>query len=109
MKKFGVEIKVQMIFVFQSLVFFQFARSPAQPDKVSVIGAAEKVDECIDELLNLEEEYLQELADRDEDDRYIPPTSRKGATPKNKPQKNSKVFATFCFIVFASPDLILAA
>ena len=109
MKKFGVEIKVQMIFVFQSLIFLQFARSPAQPDKVSVIGAAEKVDECIDELLNLEEEYLQELADRDEDDRYIPPTSRKGATPKNKPQKNSKVFTTFCFIVLASPDLILAA
>ena len=60
-----------------------------------MIGAADKVDECIDELLNLEEEYLQELADRDEDDRYIPPTSRKGATPKNKPQKNSKVFFVF--------------
>ena len=60
---------------------------------MSVIGAAEKVDECIDELLNLEEEYLQELADRDEDDRYIPPTSRKNQSGAKggKPQKNSKV------------------
>ena len=72
----------------------QFARSPAQPDKVSVKGPADKVDECIDELLNLEEEYLQELADRDEDDRYIPPTSRqnqkqggKGGKGQPKTQK----------------------
>jgi len=58
MKDFGVEIKI--------------GRSPADPDKVSVIGPSEKVEECIDHLLNMEEEILQEIADREEDDVYKP-------------------------------------
>ena len=37
-------------------------------------GPSEKVEECIDHLLNMEEEILQELAQRDDDmpDRYRP-------------------------------------
>jgi predicted PilT family ATPase len=70
--QFGVELKI--------------GRSPAQPDKVSVIGAHEKVEECIDYLLNLEEEYLQELAEREDDDRYIP---QKKPTKKSHPRNTS--------------------
>jgi len=58
MREYDVDIKI--------------GRSPAQPEKVSVIGSHEKVELCIDYLLNMEEEILQELAERDEDDRYIP-------------------------------------
>ena len=50
----------------------QFGRSQAQPDKVTVIGAADKVEECIDHLLNLEEEILQEIAERSEESRLRP-------------------------------------
>ena len=53
---------------------FKIGRSPAQPDKVSVTGPSEKVEECIDHLLNMEEEILQELAEREDDmpERYRP-------------------------------------
>ena len=68
------------------------------------MGPADKVDECIDELLNLEEEYLQELADRDEDDRYIPPTSRQNQKSQGgkggKAQKNTKVILIDYFKYF---------
>ena len=65
-------------------------------------GPADKVDECIDELLNLEEEYLQELADRDEDDRYIPPTSRQnqkqgGKGGKGQPKTQKVLYKILVF------------
>merc|ERR1711887_11996 len=72
MKDYDVEIKI--------------GRSPAQPDKVTVTGSHEKVEECIDYLLNLEEEYLQELAEREDDDRYIP---QKKPTKKSHPRNTS--------------------
>jgi hypothetical protein len=53
-------------------VEIKFGRSQAQPDKVTVIGAATKVEECIDHLLNLEEEILQEIAERSEESRQRP-------------------------------------
>ncbi|CAG5097692.1 Oidioi.mRNA.OKI2018_I69.XSR.g15189.t1.cds [Oikopleura dioica] len=53
-------------------VEIKFGRSQAQPDKVTVIGAADKVEECIDHLLNLEEEILQEIAERSEESRLRP-------------------------------------
>ena len=53
--------------------FVKFGRSQANPDKVSVTGSSiEVVDECIDHLLNLEEEILQEIAEREEDDVHRP-------------------------------------
>ena len=67
---------------------FQIGRSPAQPDKVTVTGAHEKVEECIDYLLNLEEEILQELAEREDDDRYIPPSNKFNKEKNKKPNKN---------------------
>jgi len=76
MKDYDVEIKI--------------GRSPAQPDKVTVTGAHEKVEECIDYLLNLEEEILQELAEREDDDRYIPPSNKFNKEKNKKPSKNSQ-------------------
>lgn len=75
MKEFDVEIKI--------------GRSPAQPDKVSVTGPSEKVEQCIDHLLNMEEEILQEIADREDD---APPSRFKPGQPdkfdKKKPAGN---------------------
>lgn len=65
-------------------VNIKIGRSPAQPDKVSVIGPADKVEECIDHLLNLEEEMLQELADRDDDEVYKPKKVSHFDEKKNK-------------------------
>ena len=48
---------------------------PAQPDKVSVTGPAEKVEECIDHMLLMEEEILQELAEREDVEVFRPPKS----------------------------------
>lgn len=72
MGDFDVEIKVRMPFGSLNHKFIQFGRSQAQPDKVTIIGAASKVEECIDHLLNLEEEILQEIAERSEESRQRP-------------------------------------
>jgi len=75
MNEFSVDIKI--------------GRSPAQPDKVSVTGPSEKVEECIDHLLNMEEEILQELAEREDDmpERYRP---KKTTWEEKKVPKNPK-------------------
>ena len=89
-----------MFFIFNVITIIQIGRSPAQPDKVSVIGAHEKVEECIDYLLNLEEEYLQELAEKAEDDRYIPQKGQGGKSRGNKPHKSvSLLTIIFAFMV----------
>ena len=82
MGDFDVEIKVKSMSCLEAtsirsysiLIYkiIQFGRSQAQPDKVTVIGAATKVEECIDHLLNLEEEILQEIAERSEESRQRP-------------------------------------
>jgi len=38
--------------------------------------------------LNLEEEILQELAEREDDDRYIPPSNKFNKEKNKKPSKN---------------------
>ena len=55
---------------------------------MSVQGAHDKVEDCIDYLLNLEEEILQELADREDDERYIP-QQQKFKQQKEKKSNNS--------------------
>jgi transcription antitermination factor NusA-like protein len=57
MKEFGVDIRIG---------------KGADPDRVTVVGPSSKVEECIDHMLNLEEEILQEMAERDEDEVYRP-------------------------------------
>lgn len=72
MNDFGVEVR--------------FGRSQANPDKVSIIGASDKVEECIDHLLNMEEEILQEIAERQDDERHRPQRIDPFEV-KNKPKK----------------------
>ena len=56
---------------------------------MTVTGPLEKVEECCDYLLNMEEEIQQELAERDEDDRYIPPSNK--FNKEKKKASNNKV------------------
>nr|XP_026691860.1 vigilin isoform X2 [Ciona intestinalis] len=45
-------------------------RFPKDEDIVTVTGALEKVDECVEHILNLEEEYMQDIAEQEETKRY---------------------------------------
>ena len=58
---------------------------------MSVIGPAEKVDECIDFLLNMEEEILQEMADRDDESGPVRFRAENQNQNKPKPKKSGGV------------------
>ncbi|XP_066565203.1 high density lipoprotein binding protein a isoform X1 [Amia ocellicauda] len=61
----------------------------ADPDVVTVTGLPEHVDEAIDHLLNLEEEYLVEVVDNEAKQTYMKP---RGAAGVEEPRGPSKGF-----------------
>ena len=62
------------------------------PDLVVVVGQEDAVLDCCDKLRNLEEEYLQDILDREWMEDYMKPKSRQpNDTEKNKNSEGFKV------------------
>jgi transcription antitermination factor NusA-like protein len=59
-------------------VDIKFSRDGSDPDLVTITGIEENVTECIDHLLNLAEEYLQDVDERQE---YAPPSRQQQYQP----------------------------
>uniref|UniRef100_A0A669BMY4 Vigilin n=1 Tax=Oreochromis niloticus TaxID=8128 RepID=A0A669BMY4_ORENI len=69
-----------------------------EPDKVTVTGLPETVDNAIDHLLNLEEEYLLSVTETETLAAYMKPPSPKGFVVRDAPW-NASVFS------FQAPDM----
>lgn len=65
-------------------VEIKFPRGTEDPNQVMVLGTEEDVDECIDYLLNLEEEYLQDISDQ-----YTFTPSANNASDSASPSQNT--------------------
>ncbi|RXG56235.1 Vigilin [Armadillidium vulgare] len=64
MEEFKVEIK--------------FPREGDDPDEVIILGLEDNVEDCLDHILNLAEEYIQDLTDEEEARKYIHSSSTNG-------------------------------
>ncbi|XP_039250831.1 vigilin-like [Styela clava] len=63
-------------------------RFPQNQDLITVTGTQERVDECIEHILNLEEEYMQDIVEREENSRYTRssgPSSNRGNQSNQQP------------------------
>lgn len=49
----------------------KFPRDDDDPNLVTIMGAPENVEECKDHLLNLSEEYMQDITEREDMDMYM--------------------------------------
>lgn len=49
----------------------KFPREDDNPNLVTIMGAPENVEECKDHLLNLSEEYMQDITEREDMDMYM--------------------------------------
>ncbi|XP_042234128.1 vigilin-like [Homarus americanus] len=82
MEEFKVEIK--------------FPRGDDDPNMVVIMGSVENVDECRDHLLNLMEEYMQEISEIEEMEVYIAQKPGHGGGPGNAnpggPKKHEQGF-----------------
>jgi len=58
-------------------------RFPKDADIVTVTGAQEKVEECIEYILNLEEEYMQDITEQEETRRFSAPRPNARGSNKN--------------------------
>lgn len=62
----------------------KFPRGGSDPNEVTILGNEENVERCIDELLNLAEEYLQDLSDEEDIQQYTV-TSSTGNRTESSP------------------------
>lgn len=51
----------------------KFPRGDDDPNTVTIIGAQDNVDECKDHLLNLMEEYMQDIVEEEDMEAYMNP------------------------------------
>ncbi|MCL4139924.1 UNVERIFIED_CONTAM: hypothetical protein GTU68_041720 [Idotea baltica] len=73
-------------------VEIKFPRGGEDPDQVVVLGMEENVEECIDTLLNLAEEYLQDIDDKEEVRQYtLPPPQATVGDASGALQNDDKV------------------
>lgn len=61
---------------------------------VTVIGSKENVDECIDHLLNLLEEYMQDIVEKEDMEMYMAPSAQGQHDGGHNPQTKKEV--SFC-------------
>ncbi|KAG8181791.1 hypothetical protein JTE90_000083 [Oedothorax gibbosus] len=76
----------------QYKVDIRFPRSGEDPDIVIISGNEDDVLDAKDHLLNLEEEYIQDVKERDFMKQYTHPPSRNGNYDANGPRYNDKGF-----------------
>merc|ERR1712136_239742 len=62
----------------QFKVEIRFPVKGGDPDIVTIIGPHEKVQECVDHLLNLVEEYMQDMDDEDSSQQYLRSSKQEG-------------------------------
>jgi len=62
----------------QFKVEIRFPTKGGDPDIVTIIGPHEKVQECVDHLLNLVEEYMQDMDDEDSSQQYLRSSKQEG-------------------------------
>jgi len=62
----------------QFKVEIRFPIKGGDPDIVTIIGPHEKVQECVDHLLNLVEEYMQDMDDEDSSQQYLRSSKQEG-------------------------------
>ncbi|XP_057372624.1 vigilin-like [Daphnia carinata] len=80
----------------QYKVEIRFPFEGGDPDIVTIIGREEKVQECADYLLNLVEEYMQDIDDNDSSQQYL-------RAPKQEGQYNQRNPGQPGFIVAGAP------
>lgn len=66
-------------------------RFPKDADIVTVTGPQDQVEECIEHILNLEEEFMQDIAEQEENQRYSHSSASKGKQQKSRDQ-NARPF-----------------
>lgn len=59
--------------LFFTQVDIRFPRGDDEPNVVVIMGLPENVEECKDHLLNLSEEYIQDIAEREDMETYLNP------------------------------------
>lgn len=62
-------------------VEIKFPRDNDDPNMVTIMGAPENVEECKDHLLNLSEEYMQDITEREDMNMYMSQNAASGAGP----------------------------
>lgn len=62
----------------QYKVEIRFPTEDSDPDIVTIIGPEEKVQECVDYLLNVVEEYMQDMDDNDSSQQYLRSSKQEG-------------------------------
>ena len=55
-------------------VEIKFPRGDDDPNMVTIMGVQEDVEECKDHLLNLMEEYMQDIVEREDMEAYMHPS-----------------------------------
>lgn len=90
-------------------VEIKFPRGEDAPNTVTVIGSQENVEECIDHLLNLEEEYMQDIVEKEDMEMYMAPSSQGPAEANMGPQKKKEVRKAFGVAVGITDILYLSA
>jgi hypothetical protein len=68
----------------QYKVEIRFPTEGNDPDIVTIIGPEEKVQECVDYLLNLVEEYMQDIDDNDSSQQYLRSSKQEGQHNNNR-------------------------
>lgn len=58
-------------------------RFPKDADIVTVTGAQDKVEECIEHILNLEEEFMQDISEQEENRRHQAPRGNQRSNQRN--------------------------
>merc|ERR1712137_1014319 len=66
----------------QYKVEIRFPDEGADPDIISVIGAEANVQECVDYILNLAEEYMQDIDDDSSTQQYLRSSKQEGSHGK---------------------------
>lgn len=60
-------------------VEIKFPRGDDDPNLVTIMGVAEDVEECRDHLLNLMEEYMQDIVEKEDMEAYMTQKTSQGS------------------------------